>query len=445
MVYSTTMSWHNNARLFISHRFFRANAIFQLGSVGAMLVQAVAGVVLARVLGPHEFGRFAIVMSMAAVGSVFLGTGAADALAPVLTRAHHQGDDAAVREALLFLGKFMLGTSLLVALLGFAMPSIARYLYGDQLLGWLGFMVLMASAVSTIALVPTQLGLQISGHIGSLSMLTFSDQTVRQAFVVALAMTGFGITGAASGHLLGAVVVFVLALLFWSGLRRSWSALPTFAAVWSHAPLNGRPFIAPTLWVLIDRNLAMLYGAAPIATAGLFLTTSDVSYFKIALGWVTLALSVLSPVSTLLNTELARIQVQQPHLLRLRFLQITGGAVGASTLVSAVAALIARPMFSLLYGAQYVAAVPLVYGLVPFGALFGLGVALGPMWRAMNQVRRSILINLCVLTAGIPLALLGLQHWGAIGAVAMVTVWYTASHSISFWYLLRVLGKMQSI
>jgi O-antigen/teichoic acid export membrane protein len=162
-----------------------------------------------------------------------------------------------------------------------------------------------------------------------------------------------------------------------------------------------------------------------------------VSYFKIALGWVTLALSVLTPVSILLNTELARIQVVEPKLLRARFVKITLAAVGFSTLVTLAAALLAKPVFGLLYGPQFEAAVPLVDWFIPFGALFGLGVALGPLWRAIDRVRVSIVINLIVLGLGVPLGVLALRTWGTFGAVAMVTGWYTIAHAASFLYLLH--------
>ena len=433
------------ARYFINHHFVRKSVLLQAGNIAGTFVQAVAGVVLARLLGPHEFGRYAIVMSMAAVGSVLLGAGAADAMAPVLSRARHSGDDARMRDAMLFLGKFVLITAAIVFVLGLSMPALAEHFYNNRMIGWLGFVVLMASAVSTILFTPTQLSLQVFGRIGRLSALTFTDQAVRQSLVVALAFAGLGIVGASLGHLFGSVLIMITAAVFWRRLRSEWPLMPSIGSLWSSFPDDGKRYIRPTLWVLADRNLAMLYGAAPVALAALFLTTTDVSYFKIALGWVTLALAVLSPVSVLLNTELARIQVQQPMRLRARFVQVTGVAVIASAFVTGIAALIARPVFHLLYGVQYADAVPLVYWLVPFGALFGLGIALGPMWRAMSRVRVSIIINMVVLGVGVPLALLAMRQWGVLGAVAMVTLWYTASHLASFVYLMKTLGGEQKI
>jgi len=331
-------------------------------------------------------------------------------------------------------------TAGLVIVLGFALAPLAARLYGDAVLGWYALTVLAAAAVSTLLLVPVQLALQLFGRIRSLSVLTLVDQGVRQGFVVSLVLLGAGVLGASAGNLAGALAVMAVAALFWRSLTHADAALPSLRDLWLRTPDDGRRHIGPTLWVLADRNLAMLYGAAPIAVAGLFLATAEVSYFKVALGWVTLALSLLGPVSTLLNTELARIQVQQPERLRRQFVRVTLLALAASMALTLAAAAVAGPVFGLLYGQAYLPAVPLVYWLMPFGGLFGLGVALGPMWRALDRVRVSIVINLLVLGAGIPLGVLALRHWGTYGAVVMVTVWYTVSHVASLAYLLRRLG-----
>ena len=76
-----------------------------------------------------------------------------------------------------------------------------------------------------------------------------------------------------------------------------------------------------------------------------------------------------------------------------------------------------------------------------YGSLFGIGVGLGPMWRAINKVKVSILINSIILGVGIPLGLWLIKSHGLWGAVIMVTVWFSVSHLISFFYLMRKLKE----
>jgi len=75
----------------------------------------------------------------------------------------------------------------------------------------------------------------------------------------------------------------------------------------------------------------------------------------------------------------------------------------------------------------------------------GIGVGLGPMWRAINKVRVSIIINLVTLIIGIPVGLFLIRSYGSWGTVAMVTAWFTASQVVSFIYLARFLKSKKPI
>jgi len=86
--------------------------------------------------------------------------------------------------------------------------------------------------------------------------------------------------------------------------------------------------------------------------------------------------------------------------------------------------------------------VPYVRAFLIYGALFGIGVGLGPMWRAIQKVKVSILINTIVLIAGIPLSIFLMKHFGGWGAVFSVTLLVTISHLISFFYLAIHLKKI---
>jgi O-antigen/teichoic acid export membrane protein len=112
-------------------------------------------------------------------------------------------------------------------------------------------------------------------------------------------------------------------------------------------------------------------------------------------------------------------------------------------LLTGAALWVAPLAFRFFYGESFMMSVRYVYGLFAYGALFGIGVGLGPMWRAVNKVRVSILINLSTLGAGVPLGLYLIKNWGLWGSVMMVTIWYSVSHFISFFYLARLLHARQ--
>jgi O-antigen/teichoic acid export membrane protein len=190
---------------------------------------------------------------------------------------------------------------------------------------------------------------------------------------------------------------------------------------------------------MADRNLAVLYGALPVALIGLYASGYEIAYFKLAFGYIMLAMSVLGPISTLLNVHFPTVQVTDRSRLRTSFLRVTLYAVAMSAAITILVAAIAPWVFRFLYGAASAPAVTYVFGLVPFGILFGLGVGLGPIWRALDRVHVSIIINLITLGAGIPFGIWLMMRWHLWGAIAMVTAWYTLSHVCSLVYVLRAL------
>jgi O-antigen/teichoic acid export membrane protein len=172
---------------------------------------------------------------------------------------------------------------------------------------------------------------------------------------------------------------------------------------------------------------------------GLYVSGAPLAYFKLAFGYIVLAMSVMGPVSTVMNVHFPTLQTTAPHELRGQFVRVTALAVLLSSVITAIVLAIAPLVFRILYGAVYLPAVHYVYDFALFGALFGLGVGLGPMWRALGRVQISILINTITLGLGVPLGLWLIAHHGLPGAILMVTAWYTLSHAASFLYLVRAL------
>ncbi|HUO75855.1 MAG TPA: oligosaccharide flippase family protein, partial [Candidatus Paceibacterota bacterium] len=425
-------------RQFSAHHLVRKTAILQVGSISGTVVQAIAGIFLARLLGPDSYGRFALAFSIAAVCSVFIGGSLTDAIAPSLSRAWASRDRKSYLATVGFYLRFVAVCAAVTLVVIAILPWVTGHLYHDTGLGWLASVIIIASIISVSVFALVQLSLQVAGRFTWLSSLTFTDVFVRYGASVASVLAGFGVAGAVSGHLIGAAVMLVLAATLYARIERKEPFLPAFRtfvrlardAVW-------QPLLKPTLLVLADSNFALLYGALPIAMVGLYVRGAELAYFKLAFGYLMLAMTAMGPVSTVMNVHFPTIQTTDPVKLRRTFVRITQAAVALSTGITAVVLAISPLVFRVLYGRVYLPAIPYVYGFAVFGALFGLGVGLGPMWRALNKVRTSIIINSITLGLGIPLGLALIHVWHLWGAVIMVTLWYSASHAVSFWYLTR--------
>ena len=377
---------------------------------------------------------------MASVASVILGSGAQDAMASVIGGAYARRDEREVKTAFAFLLKIALLASLAALIIIFFLPAIAGRFYGDSRIGFYAAAVMLAAIFSSSFFSLTSVALQMAGRIKEMTVLIFSDQVLRFGAALILVVAGLGVSGAVGGQLAGAAVIFSVSVFIWrriAGQIHSLPSLSELAVQFFRVPL--KRYFGFSFWVAADRNMGNLFMALPVVLAGIYLAASEVTFFKLAFGFVNLALSLLGPISVLLNLEFPKMKVENATGLRTKFIKISLYSLGLSSLLTLGAIIIAPLAFKILYGVSFMPSVKYVAGLLIYGCLFGIGVGLGPMWRALNRVKISIFINVLVLGAGIPFGLWLIRLYGPWGAVMMVTIWFTVSHLASFSYLLKKL------
>jgi len=141
--------------------------------------------------------------------------------------------------------------------------------------------------------------------------------------------------------------------------------------------------------------------------------------------------------------EFPKIKVENKSNLTSSFTKVTAYSTGLSALLTLGAVAVSPWAFNFFYGESFLPSVNYVFGLFVYGALMGIGVGLGSMWRAVDKVKISILINLITLGIGVPLGLFLIKGYGLWGSVIMVTLWFTISHVASFIYLVKYLRKFE--
>src|SRR5260221_3576177 len=102
------------AQYLIKHTFFRNFAILQVGNIGSNIIQALIGIVFARILQPEYYGIYALAFSLAGIMSIFMGVAAQDAVTTILGGAYERKDEKQIQEALAFLAKITMITGLIV-------------------------------------------------------------------------------------------------------------------------------------------------------------------------------------------------------------------------------------------------------------------------------------------------------------------------------------------
>ena len=408
----------------------------QMGSILGTLIQAMAGVFIARLLQPELFGVYALAFSLASLASIFMATGVGDGIISIVAGAHARGDKDTIADALGFLLKIASIIGMLVALALVFLPFISNILYHRYDIGLFAGIVVMASIISNLLFSVSQVVFQAERRIAIATSLIFIDLSVRWGLSLFLVFSGYKILGAAIGHFVGSIIVFSIVGFFWNKLLSKDSLIPSLGQIIQRAiTVNWRRFIRYSFWVALDRNVATLFSFLPISMAGIYFISSDVAFYKISFGFTNLALSLLAPISIMLNIEFPRLREESLGKMRSSFLMVTFYSAIFSALLVICAAVISPIAFEILYGESFMPSVKYTYGFIIYGVFNGLGVGLGPMWRALDKVKISILINTIVLAIGIPIGLYLLKHYGIWGGVAMVTAWFSVSHVASFVYL----------
>ena len=423
--------------------FVRNVAILQVGSFAGTFVQALAGVFLARLLQPELFGVYSLAFGLASLGGLLLGAGTQEAVATLLGSAYARQSEEEVKEALAFLIKLTLYAGLATAVILLFFPIIAGYFYGNSMIGWYAGIIVLGVFLSSSFNAVVQLALQVAGRIKILTSIIFSDQFLRFAVALVLVLLGLGVFGAVMGQFIGAAIIFVISLFIWEHLRWRYPIFPSLRGLMSDiGAVSVLKYLNFSIWVAVDRNIGNLYMALPVVLTGIYVSAGEVSFFKLAFGFVNLALSLLGPISMLLNIEFPKMHIEDSAKLAKNFMRVSIYGIILSLVLTLAAVVTAPFAFKILYGESFTPGISYVFGLVFYGALYGVGIGLGPMWRAINKVKVSITINIIILAVGIPLGLLLIKNFGLWGSVIMVTLMFTISHFISFIYLVRKLSKL---
>ena len=423
---------------FRQHWFVKNLAILQVGNFSNTFIQGLTGIIIARLLQPELFGIYAISFSLAGLLVLVVSFGIQDTGATLVGGTYAQEDHQGTREAFLFLGRMASVIAVLSVIAILVAPSLAGRIYHNPLIGWYAGILVLASFISNTFLNFSVLAYQVVGKIKQMTLLTFTDQTLRNILAVLLVAGGLGVTGAMSGHLLGAVAMLVVSVIVWERLRKNHSILPSVREFFTKNPeAQVRKHISFSAWVALDKNIATLFNLLPVLMVALYVSTTEVTYFKISLAYVNLVLGLMGPISTLLNVELPRMQTEDPAMLKKNFIRVSLYSLLCSVVLTAGALIVSPIALKILYGSSFTPGVKYIIGLGIYGAFLGIGIGLGSMWRALHKVKISILINTITLAVGIPGGLYLIKHFGVWGAVVMISAWFTVSHLVSFFYILR--------
>ncbi len=407
------------------------NAVFSLANqLGTATFTAVLTIYLVRVLGPTEFGIFALAMGITGLALRPSDLGTTQSAARFIAERH--GDRTAILGVVGMALRTRLMTAAAMGLVLFALAGPISSLYGTPELAWplrgaaislFGQAVYRYAAVIFVALRRT-----VSGFV--LTVLESATEFTASVVLVAL---GAGATGAAFGRAIGYVCGAILGVV---ALARFLGRSPVFRT--GRSPVARREFAAYAGAMLIIVGVYTAYSQIDLLLLGAYLGAHAVGIFAAPLRLIAFLASPGLALAQAVAPRLARHPEQRPPVAALvrgiRYIVIV--QAGLLAFVTAWAG----PIVQLTLGSQFGSSAGVLRALAPYVFLAGLGPVLAAPLNYRGEARRRIPIAISTLAANAVLDVILIPRIGVYGAAVGTDVAYGVYVIAHLWLSHRLIG-----
>jgi O-antigen/teichoic acid export membrane protein len=408
----------------LKSKFAKDTLILQVGEVVGLGLAFVTSVFIARGLEPAGYGLYALVYSLFGIMTLTGDLGLAPATVTQLAEALARRDRAAAAEYCGYFVKLslVLGLALTAAWL-LAGPAIAQAVYGQGLIGLLAGL-LMADMLLGVPRNLVRVAWQAGRSMTALSVFEVLRGLARLAGVGLVLLLGGGVTAVVAVEVVLAGVASAASLPLYAGLHRADpAAFPSWAETLAQARLVPlKKHFAFGFQIVLDRNVVRILEAAPFLFLGRFAPAAEVGYLRLAWGFVNLPLTLLSALANNLAARLPQLRAQGREgefWATFSRTALVGGALSLGGV--GLCALLAPWLVKLLYGADYLPALPYVYVLAIGAAASGFFAGIGAFYRAVHRVGLLVAANSLQLALYLPAC--GLLTWSfqALGGAAFIS------------------------
>jgi len=400
--------------------------------VSGLLSGFAIGVVLARILGPKQFGIYGLVTTGAAIATTITQLGTPQLAVRELSVRAERNDWAGVRGVI-----YQFGTATLIASLIFGALAIVTV----RLLGAPASQQSLVMQGAILVLLTSFTGLFAAELRGLAALLKGQsmDITFRPAvtFIIlgGLLVTGFRISALLALVIQNFVTFAAVAISAYWLMRiippHGWSVSRTRSIPWAHAAL-------PLGAVDVLRQLDGSYG---VILVGWLSTGIDLGVFRVAVACMVLANMPVSIFHNLLAPKLSQLHAADQRDEMQRLLSWTAAAMTSILIPTAIAVwFLGKAVLIFVFGAAYGDAWRPLFlftlGQLVFGA-FGMG----PILLAMCEGERDLIRIYSVAVAMAFLAALPMTiAWGGTGAAAAAVISNGLIGIMSWRYGRRELG-----
>jgi O-antigen/teichoic acid export membrane protein len=406
--------------------FIRDTSILQLGSFVSFGISAFSSIIIARLLGSDNYGIYALVFSFASLVGIFMNVGVSYTVLTLLPAAYTKKDKLEITNILGYCFYITVAIFFTVGIVILILsPFVAQLMYQDSEIGRMSRYLVAMSTVNVVFFIVTFI-LQSVRKIKSLAVFENFNKLVYLIIPILLLFFGFGVQGIVWGYLISSVLIFIISLFYLEYLSFHDPLLPSaLPLLKSWRQINFWRYFKFGFLIAVDKNLNNLYSILPVTLLGILaVSTSQVAYFKIAIGYLALPTLFLTSIARILTVQLPKSLIYGKRVFKDNFKEssLVSGFLFIILLVPFL--LFATPLIKLLYGQEYLPAVKLVYICSAGYLLFGFTVGFSSFFRTLNKLRAFIVIDFLMILTGLLLFLIISNFLSPLRSIIILFVYF---------------------
>jgi O-antigen/teichoic acid export membrane protein len=396
----------------------RTSGILYVGGLIALILGLIQQFSLARLLGPSDYGRLAIIISSGLLILLFLDFRTWELGIKLLTTEISNQSHLEVVRLLNWLSRIEWVTGILGALLLFILAEpLALHLLNIPGFEWLIRFYALSLPFRVVADGVTNTVPRVYNNFKWVAYKTVSNNFFRLVLMVALVLLGYGLSGAVVGAVISDIINFIIVMVI--ALRILKREMPG-VRLWDRTPprqqVEGYRLMGD-YWVV--SSLVGLNQQAIIPVIGLLTSTAQVGLFRLALDIAQFIDKLVAPLTLGATPQIMRIHAQEEWRTFVGYVKRTAVLFFAAVAPLTLAIIVLGPIiFPQILQDESYAALPIVAAITSIG--YAITVAITPWIRpALIVLGHSRIQSFAILGQSIILFILVwwlTPRYGALGA-----------------------------
>ncbi len=434
---------------FLSSKFVRDTLTLQAGKIVLTGINVLASMIVVRGLGDTGNGQYALVLTMYGLLMTLNLTGLDASTVTRLSEAVGMKNRAETCHLMAFYVQMSLLVAVVFCSIAFAAgPTLAAASYGDARIGeWMRLYALSLFVEPLYSL--SLITLQSTHAMRAYAALENGGMLLEAGLLTFAIVAGGGVTGVILARLAGVTLRASIGVWAYRRLQaRRPEALPTVRDVLRAARTQSpRPYWRFGMLLALDKNLSILYTLLPIQLLGMWAGEEQAGFLKLALGALSYPALLFAGVLTNLEARLPADAGRKDYVrLEDNFRRVARWIGPLSVGIFGAFALAAPVLLWLLYGDEFIPAIPLAIILSIYGMVTGVGGIFAPVYRTLRLAREMIAVKLAALLIVAPLGVWLIREHGAVGGAWAINLIYLLSVGLTaavVWPRLRRLAREQ--